>query len=102
MPIATATAMTMVASAAFDLESGLVAQSKMTGVVITIPVASKSHHLAQATIDTAAESARPNALAMPVPAAVRVELIIAIGAKAMTINFMMSTGELSLSCLGIQ
>ena len=72
-----------------------IAQSKMTGAMITIPAASMSHHFAQVPIETTTgrqnqsigKNARP-AMAMP-------ELIIAVGAKAMSPNFAMLSGDAS-------
>jgi hypothetical protein len=97
MPIAPATTTTAAASTALDLENGVVAQSKVTGAVITIPVASMSHHFAQVTVETATGSAKPRALATPGPSTARPELIIAVGAKAMSTNFAMLSGDANLS-----
>src|SRR5208283_2902808 len=57
----------------------------MTGAIMTTPAASASHHLVQ--VWTA--SAKPESLATTRPATAIAELIIAVGAMAMSVNFAM-------------
>jgi hypothetical protein len=56
--------------------SGVIAQSKMTGAMIT-PAASVSHHFAQVPIEMTGESAKPKALARTGAAMAMPELITA-------------------------
>ena len=72
---------------------GLVAQSTMTGAMISVPPASAS----QRAVHLATGLARPTSLARTRPAMAMAALIIAVGAKAMTANFATPSGVANVS-----
>jgi hypothetical protein len=73
--------------------SGVIAQSKMTGAMITIPAASVSHHFAQVPIEMTGELAKPKALVRTGAAMAMPELITAVGAKEMSANLATWIGD---------
>src|SRR3984957_10105009 len=72
---------------------GLVAQSTMTGAMISVPPASAS----QRAVHLATGLARPASLARTRPAMAAVALIIAVGAKTMRANFATPSGVAKVS-----
>ena len=91
----------MMTAASFALElrsrrGGVIAQSKMTGAMITIPAASVSHHVAQVPIEMTGESAKPKALARTGAAMAMPELITAVGTEEMSANLATLSGDASV------
>ena len=72
---------------------GLVAQSTMTGAMISVPPASAS----QRAVHLATGLARPTSLARTRPTVAMAALIIAVGAKAMRANFATPSGVAKVS-----
>ena len=76
-----------------EVRDGLVAQSTMTGTMISVAPASASHR----AVHLATGLARPTSLARTRPTMAMVALIIAVGAKAMRANFATPSGGANVS-----
>src|SRR5580704_9537802 len=95
-PMAAVTIMTAAVSNRLhrqEARDGLVAQSTMTGAMISVPPASAS----QRAVHLATGLASPTSLARTRPAVAMVALIIAVGAKAMKANFATPSGVAKVS-----